>query len=60
MFSLSDSIQISSFNTPLDVRTRVADLSKLTDGSIQMPYVGLIVWVTNEEKAYVVTGITGT
>lgn len=59
MFSLSDSIQISSFNTPLDTRTRVANLNKLTDGSIQMPYVGLPVWVTSEEKVYVVTGITG-
>ena len=58
-FPLNDSIQITAYNTPLDVRTKVNTLSNLTDGSIQMPYVGLPVWVASEEQTYVITGITG-
>lgn len=53
--TVSGSLLPSSKNTPLDVRSRIntiADVSK-----IQMPFVGLIFYVLDEEQFYVVKSL---
>ena len=49
---VSSSLIPSSSNLPLDVRTRINTIAEV--GSIQVPFVGMIFYVMDEEKFYVV------
>lgn len=54
---ISGSLIPSTKNTPIDGRSRVATLNDLL--TIELPYVGMIVYVEEEQQAYIVTSLAG-
>ena len=44
-------------NVPLDIRTRINTIAEVE--SIQVPFVGMIFYVMDEEKFYVVKALKG-
>ena len=44
-------------NTPLDIRTRINTIAEVE--SIQVPFIGMIFYVMDEEKFYVVKSLKG-
>lgn len=56
MQEVNDSFIVSKNNTPLDARTRIRNLSDMSN--ILRPYVGMLVYVTSANRLYIVTELT--
>ena len=53
----SEGLVPSVANTPLDSRTRINNINEIEN--IEVPYIGMIFYVVDEEKHYVVKSLKG-